>query len=85
MIHFLEKNGPFSADEFLHFRGIFNRFCCFRGLEDSAYDMSKFEDAQRRAMAASMEPVSTFSPMQVRRETQCHDRFHRSYFGKGPD
>ena len=35
-------------------------------LEDSAYDMSKFEDAQRRAMAASMEPVSTFSPMQVR-------------------
>lgn len=28
--------------------------------------MSKFEDANLRAMAATMEPMSTFSPMQVR-------------------
>jgi len=35
-------------------------------LEDTAYDLSKFEDANLRAMAATMEPMSTFSPMQVR-------------------
>ncbi|CAK9064199.1 unnamed protein product [Durusdinium trenchii] len=35
-------------------------------VEDSAYDMSKYEDANLRAMAAMIEPVSTFSPMQVR-------------------
>lgn len=35
-------------------------------LEDKAYDLTKFEDANLRAMAATIEPMSTFSPMQVR-------------------
>ena len=35
--------------------------------------MSKFEDANLRAMAATMEPMSTFSPMQVRLAPQGQD------------
>lgn len=38
--------------------------------------MSKYEDAKLRAAAATVEPVSTFSPMQVRPVSQhwtCRD------------
>ena len=41
------------------------------------YAASKFEEANLRAMAALEEPVSTFSPMQVRPEPRNEPRNQR--------